>query len=332
MSPDAIDLVFTFVDGADPVHAAKLAEARRSPGAADDKGIPEIRPTWYRQVNEITYSVRSAVRHLPWLRTIYIVTDGQLPPIDAQLIANGKVRIIDHSEIIPQHYRPVFDSTIIESFLHRIPGLSEVFLYNNDDMLFGGPIASGEFVAPCADGVKLRLMTQPGLLRAGISLASKLSPSFLPRANTFTSGITNACRLLRHRFRLAWPEIIYPRHFTYACRIATARRIEQELGNELNEARARHLRSHQQLSWMTLAYSLEAHWHGAERPAFPSECRLFLDFGRYHSGRQAARAWDKLARSKARLLCLNNIPADQAQQFGHVMAQRDLGELFSCAN
>ena len=324
--PD-IDLVYTFVDGADPVHAAKLAATRRKLCAGGGTAIPEVRPTWYRHVSEITYSVRSAIKYLPWLRTIFIVTDRQIPPVDAALIASGKVRIIDHSEIIPEHCLPVFDATIIESFLHRIDGLSEVFLYNNDDMMFGRPVGPEEFVTHGQDGEpRLRLMTRPGILRAGIALASSLAPPFVPRANTFTAGIANACTLLRERIGLGWGEIVYPRHFTHVYRIATARRIEAELGDLLEETRSLHLRSHREVSWIALAYSLEACWQDAERRESPRGERLFLDFDRYGSDRARERAWRKLAQSPARFICLNGIPADQAERFAQVMAGRGLGE------
>lgn len=323
-----IDLVFTYVDGADPAHTARLAQMRQALGqGSGEAGFPAIRPTWYRNVSELTYGVRSALRFLPWLRTIFIVTDRQAPPVDPDLIASGKVRVVDHADIIPERYRPVFDATIIESFLHRIEGLSEIFLYNNDDMLFGQPLEPGDFVAEADGGaVRLRLMTQPGLLRVGIATAAALAPPFLPRANTFTAGIANSSRLLHDRLGLAWRETLYPRHFTHTYRIATARRIEELIPNDLDQARSRHLRSHDQLSWIALAYSLETKWQGAERRASPSAERLFLDFERYAAPRRLDAAWHRLATSRASFLCLNNIPADQAGRFEQVMRQRGLGE------
>ena len=324
----AIDLVFTYVDGTDPAHAARLAQCRGALACGTDESVfPSIRPSWYRHVNEITYSVRSAVRFLPWLRKIFIVTDGQLPPVDSDLLLSGKVQIVDHGAIIPARYRPVFDSTIIESFLHRIEGLSEVFLYNNDDMMFGRPLGPETFVAPDTAGQpQLQVMTQPGLLRAGIALASAFSPAFLPRANTFTAGIANACSLLRSQLGLRWNEIVYPRHFTHVYRIATARRIEAELADWLEPARMRHLRSHRQLSWMTLAYSAETRWHSPVCRSSPAAERLFLDFARYRSDRQIARSWNTLAGTQASFICLNNIPEREATRFANVMALRGLSE------
>ena len=50
--------------------------------------------------------------------------------------------MIDHSCLIPESDRPVFDSGHIESYLHHIPGLSERFLYLNDDVFLGAPLDS----------------------------------------------------------------------------------------------------------------------------------------------------------------------------------------------
>jgi hypothetical protein len=45
---------------------------------------------------------------------------------------------------------PTFNSNVIESYLHRLPGLSERFLYFNDDYYLGAPLAPTDLFA--ADG------------------------------------------------------------------------------------------------------------------------------------------------------------------------------------
>lgn len=44
------------------------------------------------------------------------------------------MRIVKHEDFIPKEFLPVFNSTAIEVHLHRIPGLSDNFVYFNDDM------------------------------------------------------------------------------------------------------------------------------------------------------------------------------------------------------
>jgi hypothetical protein len=50
-----------------------------------------------------------------------------------------KVRFIKHDQIIDKRYLLLFNSNSIEANMWKIPGLSEVFIYCNDDMLFARP-------------------------------------------------------------------------------------------------------------------------------------------------------------------------------------------------
>jgi hypothetical protein len=101
----------------------------------------------YVENNELLYSFRSLEKYAPWIRRIYLVVrEGQRPSWllgDAQL--PEKLRIIHHSKIIPPHALPTFNSICIESFLHKIPGLAEHYLYFNDDMILLNPIFPRDF-------------------------------------------------------------------------------------------------------------------------------------------------------------------------------------------
>lgn len=120
-----IDMVFTYCDGNDP----KFIEEKKQFFKEKDK--INNKPIRFININEITYSVRSVLKFMPWINMIYIITNKQIPPIEL----NPKVKIIDHTEIIPKKYLPTFNSDVIESFIHNIPELSEIILYNNDDMM-----------------------------------------------------------------------------------------------------------------------------------------------------------------------------------------------------
>jgi len=54
-----------------------------------------------------------------------------------------KVTIIDHSQILPIENMPTFACYR----MHLITGLSEKFLYGNDDMFFGQEVTLGFFPA-----------------------------------------------------------------------------------------------------------------------------------------------------------------------------------------
>ena len=124
-----VDMVFTWVDGTDD----KIIKERN---LYKNENIivhnPRVR---YEQLNEITFSIKCVLKFIKWINKIYIVTNNQIPPIDKYLIESGKVIIIDQNDIIPKKYLPTFNSDVVESFLHNIEGLSEIFLYNNDDMM-----------------------------------------------------------------------------------------------------------------------------------------------------------------------------------------------------
>jgi hypothetical protein len=316
-----IDLVFTYVDGADPAHRAKRAQFSKTAG-------PEL-SSWFVGVGEITYAVRSALRFAPWLRTIFIVSDSQYPPIDAELLANGRVRLVDHAAIIPEAYRPAFDSTVIESFLHHIPGLSSIFLYNNDDFLFGAPVKPEDFMQPSEGATpRLLLRTIPALLRDAIRTASDHVPA-VPRANIYTCGISNAARLLRQA-GYPWRDIVVPRHVTQVYRLATAHDVERQFAADLHAARSLHVKSRQQLSWSTLAYSLEARLHKATVSSVTDVMtrhrqELFLDLARDFPWGTKNRSWRKLEGSTAPFICVNNVQPADKRRFSRIMVQRGLG-------
>lgn len=72
--------------------------------------------------------------------------DDQTPPPWLDL-ENPRLRIVRQSEFVPREFLPTFSSITIEHFLWRIPGLSEYFLYANDDMMFGKPLSPDFFFA-----------------------------------------------------------------------------------------------------------------------------------------------------------------------------------------
>lgn len=144
-----VDLVYTWVDGNDPVWRAKRNEYM--PPRPEGHVPNHMNDARWRENNELMYSLRSVEMYAPWVRHIYIVTDGQCP---AWLNTDHpKIRIVDHSEILPADALPVFSSHAIESCIYRIPGLAEHFVYGNDDTFFGSPTTPDDFFR--ADGAPI---------------------------------------------------------------------------------------------------------------------------------------------------------------------------------
>ena len=47
-----------------------------------------------------------------------------------------KIKFVEDDSILPQEHIPSFHSDAIESFIYKIPGLSELYIYMNDDMMY----------------------------------------------------------------------------------------------------------------------------------------------------------------------------------------------------
>lgn len=122
-----VDVVFTWVNDAEIEWRKKFKKYKKDLNPSYESSSDER----YSNSNEIVYSVRSVLKFMPWVNRIYIVTDDQT---NLDLINEDKVRFIFHRSIIPEKYLPTFNSHVIEAHLHKIDGLSEDFIYFNDDV------------------------------------------------------------------------------------------------------------------------------------------------------------------------------------------------------
>lgn len=141
---EPIDAVIAWVDGNDPLHRKKIQPylSKKAETSDDIAG-----PTRYRSEGEIFYCVSSILRFAPFIRKIFIVTDEQDPRLDDFIQVNFPenkipVEIVDHKVIFRDYeqYLPVFNSRAVETCIHRIPDLSENYVYFNDDFFLINPI------------------------------------------------------------------------------------------------------------------------------------------------------------------------------------------------
>lgn len=119
-----IDFVITWVDGGD--HHWREEKKEYNPDKSTDD-----REERYRDWELLKYWFRGVEKYAPWVRKIHFVTWGHLPLwLDT---SNPKLNIVNHRDFIPEEYLPTFNSNVIEMHFHRIKGLSENFVYFNDD-------------------------------------------------------------------------------------------------------------------------------------------------------------------------------------------------------
>lgn len=138
-----IDIVFSWVDGNDPAYQA--ARRKRMEGVILGEG--DDAEARFRQINELKYALRSVYMFAPWIRNIYIATDSPVPEwLNAEHPAINIVRSEEHFKdpsVLPTH-----NSQAVEAQLQHIEGLSEHFLYSNDDMFFGRAVGPHVFFSP----------------------------------------------------------------------------------------------------------------------------------------------------------------------------------------
>ena len=125
-----IDFVIIWVDGSDEKWLAEKQKYSASKNA-DNR---EVR---FRDWDNLRYWFRGVEKYASFVRKIFFVTWGHLPAwLDT---SNPKLEIVNHRDFIPSEYLPTFNSHTIELNLHRINGLSEHFVYFNDDMFVVSP-------------------------------------------------------------------------------------------------------------------------------------------------------------------------------------------------
>lgn len=149
--PDAysfpVDIVYTWVDSSDETWAA-LKDLHSSAKIQAGKG--RFPPSEHSDM-ELQLSLLLVLRFLPWINTIYILTMDQTPrclhvhSTLREAYNKGIIRMARHRDVLPSTAYPVFNSHAIETGLHRIPGLSEHFLYLNDDFLVTRPVHKSHF-------------------------------------------------------------------------------------------------------------------------------------------------------------------------------------------
>lgn len=137
-----IDFVVTWIDGADREWQTTKRLAAQGSAAFSADANSEAR---FRDWGLLKYWFRAVEDYCPWVGTIFLVTPTRLPAwLD---ISNPRLRVITDGDIVPDAYRPTFSSHAVEANLDRISGLSERFVYFNDDMFIAKPLTP-EFFFP----------------------------------------------------------------------------------------------------------------------------------------------------------------------------------------
>ena len=166
---DKIDFVITWVDESDP----KWRKEFEYYSAKEGRCINTDKCR-YRDWDTLRFWFRGVEKFAPWVNKIFFVTYGHLPKwLNTD---NPKLVIVKHEDFIPTEYLPTFSSDAIEFFFHRIKGLSDRFVYFNDDMFLINSVSPERFFKrglPC-DIAGLSPITSKGMFGCSVYLALDL--------------------------------------------------------------------------------------------------------------------------------------------------------------
>ena len=148
-----IDVVLPWVDDKDPNWQA--TKNKYSEIKSTDKSSSR-----YRDWDNLQYVFRGIEKSWPWVNNVFLITCGQKP---AWLNTKcNKLRLIDHTDYMPDEFLPTFNSSVIELNIHRIKELSEHFIYINDDFFPIRPLKSIDFFRnglPCDSAEQTNLLS-----------------------------------------------------------------------------------------------------------------------------------------------------------------------------
>jgi hypothetical protein len=150
---DKIDIVVPYVDSSDQNWQELYNQHAPKTFREDSNGKQRFRG------NELfKYWFRSVDMYLPWINKIFVIvqSDSQIP---TWLLNTDRIKVIKHEQFIPNEYLPVFNSQAIEMFIHKIPELSEKFLYSNDDIYYIGSLEPEDYFTET--GVKTNFKCVP---------------------------------------------------------------------------------------------------------------------------------------------------------------------------
>lgn len=296
-----IDFVVLWVDGGDPQWLEE--KNRYSP---DDKKF-NINNVRYRDWNILHYWFRAVETYAPWVRKIHFVTCGQVP--QWLNFEHPKLHFVKHSDYIREEYLPTFSANPIELNIHRIEGLSERFVYFNDDMFFTAPVTPEDFFhnglpkccaalnPPTANihGIGTIIMNDLGVLAEHFDFKTQFAASW----RKWLSPVYGA-KLLRTFLLLPWRRYLgfYDPHLPLPLLKSTMEEVWQAEEGLLNKVTSHRFRSDSDVNIWLMSYWQIA--KGEFYPLSPKVGRLF------DVSRDAEQICNAIRGKTMKMICIND--------------------------
>ncbi|URL04372.1 stealth family protein [Avibacterium sp. 20-132] len=139
---DKIDFVLPWVDPSDKLWREKKEYFSKKRNFDSDSNTSSR----YRDMEILKYVLRSIEKNCSWYNNIFLITEGHYPKW--LNIKHHKIRLIRHEELFHDKTDlPTFNSSSIECNLSSLKslGLTEKFIYLNDDMLIFRKVDTSRF-------------------------------------------------------------------------------------------------------------------------------------------------------------------------------------------
>lgn len=138
---NTIDYVFPYVDCDDPAWVEEYNKYAPKKKTVENRWATDM--SRFRSNDLLKYVFRSIEKNLSFIDKVHLIvmSDSQVP----KWLDRNSVHIIYHKDYIPEEYLPTFNSNTLETFMGNLPGVSERFIYGNDDMFITSPCTEGDF-------------------------------------------------------------------------------------------------------------------------------------------------------------------------------------------
>ncbi|WP_440903302.1 stealth conserved region 3 domain-containing protein [Catenovulum sp. SX2] len=225
-----IDAVYTWVNHEDSswreLYNSELNKHSNVKSKLDSLGLDRF----YNR-HEIYYSIQSVKKYASWINHIYIVTNCR--PLQ-WMLNDPHITIVCHSDIIERTSLPTFNSHAIESCLHKIEGLSNYFLYFNDDFFLVDYVKKSDFFTH--SGLTKANFEEYGMVHGD---ADQCSPDYLNAAR-------NGQKLIQEKFGFL-PTKLH-KHSPYALRVDILQQLWSDFYEQADATMRSKFRSSQDIS------------------------------------------------------------------------------------
>ncbi|KAG0055830.1 Xanthine phosphoribosyltransferase 1 [Gryganskiella cystojenkinii] len=203
-----------------------------TPAAGGGRMTEDRTANRFRDMDELKYSVRSVAQYASRMfERIHILTtesdpdseDAQIPSWLNLTASRGTIELVHHDRIFERKQDlPSFNSLSIESQMHHIPGITDVFLYLNDDVFLGQAMSVVDVWTPLYGFV---FHMEPSLLVSPTPLVSRgdtlsigewnslqysnylLSKQFGARHRSYIAHVPHVLSApMLHEIQTIWPE------------------------------------------------------------------------------------------------------------------------------